>query len=78
MKQYLKWLLIAVFMITVSFNAFGGDEGFSITKKEIINKAWKALFGKLKNKEVKSIYRYGPSRELLQTVLNACKTDLPG
>ncbi|WP_040015875.1 hypothetical protein [Desulfobacter postgatei] len=24
------------------------------------------------------VSRYGPSRELLQKVLNACKTDLPG
>jgi hypothetical protein len=59
MKQLIKSILVAAILITVSLNVYGHDEHSAITKKEIIEKSWKALFGKLKNEELKSIYVEG-------------------
>ena len=59
MKQMIKTLFTAAILITASFNFYGQHGNSSITKKEIIEKSWNAMFGKLKNEEVKSIYVEG-------------------
>jgi hypothetical protein len=59
MNQFLKLFLFAVIIISLSSGFFGQDSPSTITKKEIIEKSWKALFGKLKRAEVKSIYVEG-------------------
>lgn len=59
MKQIIKSVLIATILITVPLNFYGQNGNSTITKKEIIEKSWKAMFGKLKSEEVKSIYVEG-------------------
>ena len=49
-------LVVVMFLIT---NVFGQEVDLKITKKEIINNTWKAMFGKLKSDEIKSIYVEG-------------------
>jgi len=58
-KQFIKTLLVATIMINAYLHFYGQNEDSRITKKMIIEKSWKALFGKLKNEEVKSIYVEG-------------------
>ena len=45
-------LVVVMFLIT---NVYGQEVDLKITKKEIINNTWKAMFGKLKSDEIKSI-----------------------
>lgn len=59
MKQKIQLLLIGVIVITLAINFYGQDGHSAITKKEIIEKSWKALFGESEREEVKSIYVEG-------------------
>ena len=59
MKQPVTSILIVIVMISLSVNVGGHGKQSAVTKKEIIKKSWKAMFGTLKNKEVDSIYVEG-------------------
>lgn len=58
-KQIFKALLVVVIMSTSTLIFYAENGNSTITKKEIIAKSWKAMFGKLTNEEVKTIYVEG-------------------
>ncbi|MBN1273263.1 MAG: hypothetical protein JXB26_13430 [Candidatus Aminicenantes bacterium] len=58
-KHIMKSLIITVITITVSLCLFGLNKNPAISKEEIIKKSLQAMFGNLKNEELKSIYVEG-------------------
>lgn len=59
MKQYELNRVILFLIITFAFFISINSQDKNIAKEEIINKAWKAMFGDLKNEDIKSIYVEG-------------------
>jgi hypothetical protein len=54
-----KNLLPALLACMIAVNAMGQAGDATLTKEEIIAKAWKAMFGDLHNKDIRSIYVEG-------------------
>ncbi len=58
-SRIVRKIISLITLMLLLVNAFGQNKGAQITKEEIISKAWKAMFGELKNEDIKSIYIEG-------------------
>ncbi|MFC2119402.1 hypothetical protein ACFLSY_12245 [Bacteroidota bacterium] len=58
LKKIRKTFQVVLLMLLIT-NVYGQEGNLKITKKEIINKAWEAMFGKFKPDDIKSIYVEG-------------------
>lgn len=59
MKQISGKIIVFALIIFLSNSVFGQEAKPEMSKDEIIQKAWKAMFGDLKNEDIKSIYVEG-------------------
>lgn len=57
--ELLRKSISIIFLVLFTFSVHGQDGEKKLTKEEVINSAWKAMFGDLKNEEVESFYIEG-------------------
>ena len=58
-SKIVRKIISLITLMLLLVNAYGQTKDAKINKEEIISKAWKAMFGDLKNDELKSIYVEG-------------------